>query len=111
MYVLVDSDIESAFAQALNEDDDVKLFVKLPPSFVIDTPIGTYNPDWAVLYEKNGEQKLYFVIETKGTTLQDALRGTELLKIKCGRRHFEDLSSGAEYHGPVTNWRDVKLGV
>jgi len=110
-HVLVDSDIESAFAQALNEDDDVKLFVKLPPSFMIDTPIGTYNPDWAVLFEKNGEQKLYFVIETKGTTSLFDLRGSERLKVHCGRRHFEALGNGVVFHGPVAKWREVKAVV
>lgn len=54
----------------LNNDEDVRLFVKLPGSFVIDTPLGNYNPDWALLVECDGVEKLSFVIETKGSTDQ-----------------------------------------
>ena len=67
-HIIYDSStVEKPFAIALDRDPDVKMFFKIPDRFKIDTPIGTYNPDWAVLWEKNGEQKLYFVLETKGT--------------------------------------------
>ncbi|MFZ3591520.1 hypothetical protein ACOI1C_20400 [Bacillus sp. DJP31] len=57
----------------MNNDKDVKLFVKLPSTFVIHTPLGNYNPDWAVLLGKGGVETLYFVVETKGSTDQEDL--------------------------------------
>ena len=59
--------------------------------------MGTYNLDWAVVYEKGGETKLYFVIETKASLFSEALRESEDAKIKCGRRHFEAMDSGVKY--------------
>ena len=66
-YVRYDSEVEREFAESLDKSEDVKLFAKLPLWFKIPTPLGTYNPDWAVVLEKDGEEKLYFVVETKGT--------------------------------------------
>lgn len=96
-YIRYDSNTERAFAEKLNNDEDVKLFVKLPYSFVIDTPLGNYNPDWAILMEKEGVEKLYFVVETKGSTDQEDLRLKEDGKIQCGRKHFEALQTEVEY--------------
>lgn len=74
-YVIYDSKtIEWPFAVKLDEDDEVEVFFKIPDKFKIETPIGTYNPDWAVYLNRNGEMKLYFVLETKGTTVIDDLR-------------------------------------
>ncbi len=85
------------------------MFFKIPKRFKIDTPLGTYNPDWAVLYDKNGEERLYFVLETKGTTELFDLRTPERLKIHCGKQHFEALD-GVEFSDePVKNWNDFKL--
>jgi type III restriction enzyme len=64
-YIRYDSGVERAFAEKLNSDEDVKLFVKLPSAFVIDTPLGNYNPDWAVLIDKEEVETLYFVIGQK----------------------------------------------
>jgi type III restriction enzyme len=89
-HVIYDSTtIEKPFAEKLNIDDDVKLFVKLPDWFKIDTPLGSYNPDWAVVFDKNGVERLYFVIETKGSIHREDLRETEQKKIECGRKHFK----------------------
>ncbi|HLQ98545.1 MAG TPA: type III restriction endonuclease subunit R, partial [Candidatus Dormibacteraeota bacterium] len=96
-YIQYDSMIEKQFAEKLNNDEDVKLFVKLPSAFKIDTPLGNYNPDWAVLIEKDDVEKLYFVVETKGTTDKDQLRFVEHEKIQCGEKHFEALETQAEY--------------
>ena len=70
----------------------MKLYVKLPAFFKVPTPIGTYNPDWAIVvdYPDDEGQRLYLVRETKGTTNLDDLRPDERRKIKCGKRHFED---------------------
>jgi type III restriction enzyme len=96
-HVIYDSDVEQSFAESLERNNTIKVYAKLPSWFTVDTPLGSYNPDWAIVYEKNGEQKLYFVIETKGTLLSDALREKELGKIKCGREHFRALENNVEY--------------
>lgn len=89
-HIEFDSDIERDFAIKLNAREDVKLFVKLPFWFKVDTPIGSYNPDWAIVKE-NGD-KVYLIRETKGTTQDGGLRGDEKDKIYCGTRHFEELN-------------------
>ncbi|WP_338452839.1 DEAD/DEAH box helicase family protein [Niallia oryzisoli] len=96
-HIRYDSVGERAFAEKLNNDEDVKLFVKLPSAFVIDTPLGNYNPNWAVLIDKAGIETLYFVVETKGSLDQMDLRLRESGKIACGRNHFEALKTHAEY--------------
>ena len=96
-HVIYDSDIEQSFAESLERNKAIKLYAKLPNWFKIDTPLGSYNPDWAIVYENNGEQKLYFVIETKGTLFSEALREKEIGKIECGRKHFKALESNVEY--------------
>jgi type III restriction enzyme len=96
-HVVYDSDIERNFAQAFEENEGVELYAKLPSWFKIDTPLGSYNPDWAVVYESNGNKKLYFVVETKGSLFGDAIRATEKAKIDCGREHFKALESGVAY--------------
>ena len=88
--VVYDSEIEREFASALDKREDIKLFVKLPPWFEIETPIGKYNPDWAIL--KHDDTVLYLVRETKGTKNFEKLRNSEAEKIRCGRRHFEALA-------------------
>jgi type III restriction enzyme len=88
-YVVYDSEIEREFAQKLDQREDIKLFVKLPAWFEIDTPVGKYNPDWAIL--KHDGQALYLVRETKGTRDFLKLRTTEADKVRCGQKHFEAL--------------------
>jgi type III restriction enzyme len=96
-YIRYDSFGERTFAEKLNNDEDVKLFVKLPSAFKIDTPLGNYNPDWAVLIEKEGSETLYFVVETKGSMEQEELRLKEHGKILCGRKHFEAIQTKVSY--------------
>lgn len=88
-YVVYDSEIEREFAKKLDQRQDIKLFVKLPGWFVIDTPLGTYNPDWAIV--KHADQTLYLVRETKGTRDFLKLRTSEADKVRCGQRHFAAL--------------------
>jgi type III restriction enzyme len=87
--VVYDSEVEREFAEKLDQREDVKLFVKLPDWFKIETPLGTYNPDWAIL--KHDDTVLYLVRETKGTKNFEKLRNSEAEKIRCGRKHFETL--------------------
>ena len=96
-YVVYDSENEKKFAKAFEDNDDVRLYAKLPGWFKIPTPLGSYNPDWAVLFEKNGEQKLYFVVETKGSLDFGELRPNESNKIRCGEAHFKALGKDAEF--------------
>jgi type III restriction enzyme len=91
-YVVYDSGIESALAKEFEKNDNVKVYAKLPGWFKIDTPLGTYNPDWAVLFETDGEEQLFFVVESKGTMGFDFLRPSEQGKIECGKAHFRELS-------------------
>jgi type III restriction enzyme len=88
-YVMYDSEVEREFAKRLNERDDIKLFVKLPGGFEIDTPVGKYNPDWAIV--KHEDETLYLVRETKSTKDFLKLRTTEADKVRCGEQHFKAL--------------------
>ena len=89
--VVYDLGGEQEFADRLEKNNAVKVYAKLPGWFTVPTPLGTYNPDWAVLIEKEGLERLYFVVETKGSDFTYDLRGTEVAKIKCGRAHFKSL--------------------
>ena len=108
-YVVYDSStIEKPFAVALDNDPDVKLFFKIPSRFKIETPIGTYNPDWAVYMDKDGSEKLYFVMETKGVADTWNLRTTEQLKIHCGEQHFKALENGTSLR-VARSWNEFKV--
>ena len=88
-YIPYDSEIEREFARKLDEREDIRLFVKLPAWFLIDTPVGQYNPDWAIL--RHDGEALYLARETKGTRDFLKLRTTEADKVRCGAKHFEAL--------------------
>lgn len=108
-YIVYDSSlIEKPFAVALDNDPDVKMFFKIPNRFHIETPIGTYNPDWAVYLTRNGEEKMYFILETKGSTSFMDLRTKEQLKIHCGKKHFEALENGISME-VATDWKNLKM--
>lgn len=96
-HVIYDSNIEKQFAKDAESDDDILLYAKLPKVFKIDTPIGSYNPDWAVVINTDAGEKLYFVAETKGTDVEEDLNGTEKKKIFCGRKHFEVIDAEIKY--------------
>jgi type III restriction enzyme len=97
-----ESDTERKFAEAMRDRTDIKLFIKLPDWFKVETPIGTYNPDWAIV--KQEDNKVYLVRETKATKDQLALRGAEWEKIRCGKAHFDAL--GVDFK-PVTSVTEV----
>lgn len=96
-YVIFDSIIEKQFAEACDADEDVKLYCKLPSAFKIDTPFGAYNPDWMVVIQEEGNNRLYFVAETKGSEDESQLKGSEKSKILCGRKHFEIIDEEVKY--------------
>lgn len=88
-YVEYDSEIEREFARKLDQRDDIRLFMKLPRWFEIDTPVGKYNPDWAIVKQESAT--VYLVRETKGTKNFLKLRTSEADKVRCGQKHFEAL--------------------
>jgi type III restriction enzyme len=89
--VVYDSGTEAAFAEGLENNEAIKVYAKLPGWFTVPTPLGAYNPDWAVLVEKDGAKRLYLVVETKSSLFTDDLRDTESAKITCGQAHFKAL--------------------
>ena len=99
--VVVDSATERQFAEDLEKNSAVKLYAKLPGWFTIATPLGSYNPDWAVVVlAEDGAERLFFVVETKGSLFDDALRDAEVGKIMCGGEHFAAIAapgSGATF--------------
>lgn len=97
-YILIDSlsSPERQFAEECESRDDILFYLKLPSWFVIKTPIGNYNPDWALIKREEGDEtKIYFVAETKSATAaqdHNLLRESERMKIKCGEKHFAEFS-------------------
>ena len=91
--VIYQSDTERSFAEQLEKNEAIKVYAKLPGWFKVPTPLGPYNPDWAVLVDKDGTERLYFVVETKSSLFTDDLRDKESAKIKCGEAHFAELAT------------------
>ena len=99
-HVVWDSNTEKKFAKQLENNSAVKVYAKMPGWFQVPTPLGSYNPDWAVLIETDSSERLYFIAETKGSSFLDDLRNTERAKVECGRAHFRSLKvmeNPAEY--------------
>lgn len=94
-YVVFDSAVEKQFAQYLDGREDIKLFMKLPEKFRIPTPIGDYNPDWAIIRAENSLNRLYLVRETKSSQDPAKRRPSENAKIAAAKKHFEAI--GVEY--------------
>lgn len=90
-FIVYDSETERQFAELLDSREDIKLFLKLPPKFKIDTPVGPYNPDWAIVKHVDGEDKLYMIRETKSTMSEHLLRATEQAKIDAATEHFKTI--------------------
>ncbi|MBF0560061.1 MAG: DEAD/DEAH box helicase, partial [Nitrospirae bacterium] len=96
-YISLDSSIENQFAKDCESSENIEFYFKLPFWFRINTPIGTYNPDWAIVFK--GEKKIYFVAETKGDDQE--LRQSEKMKIDCGRAHFKEFEH-VTFSGPIS---------
>jgi type III restriction enzyme len=95
-HVVYDSaGIEKSFAEQLEKNTAVKVYAKLPDWFKVPTPLGTYNPDWALLVQLEEGERLYFVVETKGSLFSEDLREKEQKKIRCGKAHFKALAQEA----------------
>jgi type III restriction enzyme len=91
-YVLTDSNIERQFVKELDTSGDVVVYAKLPRGFLIPTPVGDYNPDWAISFKEGSVKHVYFVAETKGSMSSMELREIEKTKIKCARKFFDDIN-------------------
>ena len=102
-YMPLDSEVETDFAKECETRDDIEFYFKLPYWFHIDTPIGKYNPDWALVFKN--EKKIYFVAETKSTKELSKLRDEERLKIKCGTAHFDQFEDVEYKH--ITKVEDL----
>ena len=97
-YIPLESFVENQFARECESHENIEFFFKLPFWFKINTPIGTYNPDWAIVFK--GEKKIYFVAETKSKDQE--LRPSEEIKIKCGKAHFEQFED-IRFKGPISS--------
>ncbi|MDE7433219.1 MAG: restriction endonuclease subunit R, partial [Lachnospiraceae bacterium] len=110
--VVVDSQgIEMNFAQALEHQNEVIVYTKLPGGFYINTPAGHYNPDWAIVFKEGTDIKhVYFVAETKGYSDDELLdyRNAESVKIECARRHFATISNSTVTYDVVKNYADLR---
>lgn len=107
--VVVDSTgVEMNFAEDLEHESDVVVYTKLPNAFYINTPVGHYNPDWAVVFKEGTEIKhIYFVAETKGSLSESQLRATEKAKIDCARKHFAAIGDSTVSYGVVKDYKSL----
>ena len=108
--VVVDSKgIEMNFAKELEERNEVAVYTKLPGGFYINTPVGHYNPDWAIVFKEGPDIKhIYLVAETKGSLEESQLRESERSKIECARRHFATIADSTVTYDVVRNYNDLR---
>lgn len=106
-HILYDSTNERDFATELDTDSNVAVYVKLPDGFYISTPVGHYNPDWAIAFYEGSVKHIYFVAETKGSMSSMQLRKIEESKIHCAREHFKAISDGNVVYDVVDSYRSL----
>lgn len=104
-HIVYDSTNEHDFAADLDTDINVAVYVKLPDSFYIATPVGHYNPDWAIAFYEGTVKHIYFVAETKGSMSSMQLRMIEESKIHCAREHFKAISNGNVVYDVVDSYQ------
>lgn len=109
-YVVTDSKVERDFVNSIDTSNEVAVYAKLPRGFFIPTPVGDYNPDWAIAFTEGSVKHVYFVAETKGSLSSLQLKGAELAKIECARKFFDSLNTkngqGVTYN-VVTNYSEL----
>ena len=106
-HILYDSDNERTFAEKLDTDKNVAVYVKLPNGFYISTPVGRYNPDWAIAFYEGSVKHIYFIAETKGSMNSMQLRLVEESKIHCAREHFKAISNGNVVYDVVDSYQSL----
>lgn len=105
--VRYDSTIEKDLATEMDIAENIELYVKLPSGFYINTPMGKYNPDWAITFKEGAVKHIYFVAETKGDTSDIQLREVERAKIECARRHFDKISNDTVKYSAVSTYAEL----
>ncbi len=110
LVVLDSMGVEKRFAESLETADEVVVYTKLPNGFYINTPVGHYNPDWAVAFKEGDVKHIYFVAETKGAPgyIKGHLRGIEDAKIECARRHFASISDSEVIYDVVETYSELR---
>lgn len=106
-HLLYDSDNEKKFAEQLDLDKNVAVYVKLPKGFYISTPVGKYNPDWAIAFKEGSVKHIYFIAETKGSLSTLQLRDIEKAKIKCAKEHFRAISNDTVIYDVVDSYSEL----
>lgn len=106
-YVVTDSNIERTFAKELDVNHEVQIYAKLPRGFFIPTPVGNYNPDWAIVFKEGTVKHIYFIAETKGSMDSMELREVEKAKIECARKHFAKLNSDQLKYDVVNSYEKL----
>ena len=106
-HLVYDSTNEQSFAEDLDVNSDVAVYVKLPDGFYISTPVGKYNPDWAIAFYEGNIKHIYFVAETKGSMNSMQLRLIEESKIHCAREHFKAISKGNVVYDVVDSYKSL----
>nr|WP_275587629.1 hypothetical protein [Arthrobacter roseus] len=109
---IYDSHVERSFSALLeNDQEHVKLFTKLPRRFRVRTPVGEYSPDWAIVYDESGTQRLYLVRETKDTTNLKDLEWDEAMRIRFAKRHFESAPIGPVDYIHTTDRAGMRISI
>jgi type III restriction enzyme len=103
-YVFTDSKVERDFVQQLDTSEEVVVYAKLPRGFFIPTPVGDYNPDWAISFKEGSVKHIYFIAETKGSISSMELREIEKSKIQCARKFFSTITSEQVKYGVVESY-------
>lgn len=106
-HIVYDSSNEQAFATELDTNTNVAVYVKLPDGFYISTPVGHYNPDWAIAFYEGTVKHIYFVAETKGSMNSMQLRLVEESKIHCAREHFKAISNGEVVYDVIDSYKEL----
>ena len=104
-YLVYDSNVEKKFGEDLDKNEDVSIYVKLPKGFYINTPVGHYNPDWAIAFNEGSVKHIYFVAETKGSMNSLQLKPIEQAKINCAREHFKTISSDTVQYDVIDSYQ------
>lgn len=104
-YLVYDSNVEKKFGEDLDKNEDVSIYVKLPKGFYINTPVGHYNPDWAIAFNEGSVKHIYFVAETKGSMSSLQLKPIEQAKINCAREHFKTISSDTVQYDVIDSYQ------
>ena len=105
-FIITDSKNELKFAKNM-EKGEVTVYAKLPNGFKIPTPVGNYNPDWAIVFDNKNFKYIYFIAETKGSMNSMELREVEKAKIECAKKHFKSISNDNIKYDVVSSYDEL----